>query len=127
MPLHHVALPEIKLGRPIARLKTVRLPKSAQVFVIGLVLHGILCKWFVAVFHGEVFFGEPHIRLATRDTQLAIEPPMAESEIAVLVQAALKARGVEDAIQLRRLPVLPVNPAEHFGRGMPVVFAVPMR
>jgi hypothetical protein len=124
MPLHRIALPEIELGGPIAGLKMVRLANIAQVFVIGLVLHSVLCKWFITIFHGEVFFGEPHIRLTTRDTQLAIEPPMPEAETAMLVQTPLEARGVEDPIQLRRLPVLAMNPPEHFGWGMPVVFTV---
>src|SRR5712692_9300407 len=45
----------------------------------------------------------------------------------MLVQAPLEARGVEDTIQLRRRPVLSMDPAEHFGWGISVVFAVPVR
>ena len=44
----------------------------------------------------------------------------------MLIQASLEAGGVENAIQLRRLPVLSMDPAENFGWGVPVVFSMPM-
>ena len=44
----------------------------------------------------------------------------------MLIQAPLEACGVENAIQLRRLPVLSRYPAENFGWGVLVVFSMPM-
>ena len=44
----------------------------------------------------------------------------------MLIQASFEAGRVENAIQLRGLPVLSMDPAENFGWGVPVVFSMPM-
>ena len=51
---------------------------------------------------------------------------MSEPERAMLIQASFEAGRVENAIQLRGLPVLSMDPAENFGWGVPVVFSMPM-
>jgi len=92
----------------------VRLANISYVFLIGLILDGVLGEGLIAKLYREMLFREPEICFAASKPQFTVEPPMPESEIAMSVESAYKAGGVENVIQLLGRPVLPVDPSQYF-------------
>src|SRR6266566_1690041 len=88
--------PQVQLRTAKRRLDAAGLRHLGNLLVIGPESDGVQGQGCGLVFDFERFFVDPHRHLFPGEAIFAKEAPVAEADVAMLVQVARKLRGIQD-------------------------------
>src|SRR5947209_15423196 len=94
---------------------------------VRFVGHAVLSKRLVGELEEQRLAVEPDRGLLPCKAVLAIQTPVAEADIAELVQRPAKAGGIEDPMQFLGLPMRPLDPTEHLCWAVPTILPIAVR
>src|SRR5690349_17137798 len=126
-PLYLLFAPQGELRRTVLGLEPLEQLDRPKALLIGLKGHGELGQRHIGIFQRERLPVEPDHRLTFRQALLAVKLPLAETEIAQLVQPARKAPREEDAVQMFWRPDVTQYLIEYLCWRALAIFTLPMR